>query len=287
MLAIPLYAVGGVRTKAVKEAAEYVTSKFGREATEEFGEGATHVVAKRIETLAAKHGEEVVVEATKKVGPRVFRLVEEVGEDGAPRALKLMARQGDEAVWVVARPKSFALFAKYGDNAADAMIRHQEIAEALIENYGTPMTNALVGVNGQSARRLAMLADEGTLTKISQRDALLETVGKYGDKAMDWVWRNKAAITTVAVVAAFVANPEPFIYGAVEVVAIGSEHVVRPVAESAAKSINWNFFAGVVAVSLMLLVATRMILRRTRLTGSHASTRHPALRSFINLRSSA
>jgi len=210
--------------------------------------------------VAAKYGEEVAVTAAKKVGPRLFRLVEEVGEDEAPRALKSLARRGDEAVWVVARPKSFALFAKYGDSAADAMIRHREISDPLIENYGMPMVRALTAVDGRNGRRLAMLADDGILTKLPQRDDVLNTIGKYGDRAADWVWRNKAAITTVAVAAAFVNDPEPFINGAVEVVDIGGEKVIRPVAEAAARSLNWNLIIAVPVTLLVLLIILRVLV---------------------------
>jgi len=254
----------GVASKAVQEGTEYVMKKFGREAAEELGEDAAKVLARRMETLATKYGDEVVVDAAKKVGPQVFRLVEEVGEDGAPKALKLMARRGDEAVWVVSRPKSFAIFVKYGDDAADAMIRHRELAESLIENYGTPMTRALTKIDGQNGRRLAMLADEGVLTKVPQRDAVLDTIGKYGNKAADWVWRNKGAITVATVAAAFVANPEPFINGAVEVVDISGEKVIRPVAEAAAKSLNWNLIVGIPLAALAAWLVGKVLIRKWR-----------------------
>ncbi|MCC6239012.1 MAG: hypothetical protein IT448_01740 [Phycisphaerales bacterium] len=230
----------GVASKALQEGTEYVMKKFGREATEEFGEDAAKVLARRMETLATKYGDDVVVEASKKIGPRVFRLVEEVGEDGASKALKLMARRGDDAVWVVSRPKSFRIFAKYGDDAADAMILHREIAESLIENYGRPMTRALTHVDGQNARRLAMLADEGVLAKVPQQAAVLETIEKYGDKAANWVWRNKGAIMVGSVATAFVTNPEAFINGAEKVIEKGGEWIIQPVAEAAANSLNWN-----------------------------------------------
>lgn len=251
----------GLASKTVQEGTKYVMKKFGREAAEELGEDAAKVLARRMETLATKYGDDVVVDAAKKVGPRVFRLVGEVGEDGAPKALKLMARRGDEAVWVVSRPKGLAIFVKYGDDAADAMIRHRELAESLIENYGTPMTRALAKVDGQNGRRLAMLADEGVLTKVAQRDAVLDTMGKYGDKAADWVWRNKGAITVVTVAAASVANPEPFINGAVEVVDISGEKVIRPVAEAAAKSLNWNLIVG---ISFAGIAVCHVLIRRWR-----------------------
>ena len=59
------------------------------------------------------------------------------------------------------------------------------------------------------------------------------------------------------VVAAFVADPEPFLNGAVEVVRIGSEHIVRPVVEKAAESINWNLWVPVALVACLALLGLR------------------------------
>jgi len=261
----------GGKSEAVKEGVKYVLKKFQREAAEELGGDATNVLARRMETLATKYGDDLVVDAAKKVGPRVFRIVEEVGEDGALKALKLMARRGDEAVWVTERPKRFAIFVKHGDDAADAMIRHRELAESLIENYGTSMTRALTKVDRQSGRRLAMLADEGVLTKVPQGAAVLDTIGKFGDKAANWVWHNKGAITVATVAAAFVVNPEPFINGAVEVVEIGGETVIRPVAEAAAKSLNWNVIVGIPLAALAAWLVGKMLFRKWRVSAAAAS----------------
>ncbi len=211
----PLEIHAGIKSKAVEEGAEFVLRKVGREATEELGEAGARVLPRRLEHLAAKYGDDAVESASKKVGPHMLRLLEEVGEEIEQSALRLMAQRGNEAAWVLSRPKSLALFTKYGDEAAEAMIRHREMAEPLIENYGPSMTRALAAVNGQNGRRMAMLAEEGVLVKIPERERVLDTIGQYGDGAADWVWNNKGAIAAVAVVAAFVSNPDPFINGMV------------------------------------------------------------------------
>lgn len=126
------------------------------------------------------------------------------------------------------------------------------------------MARALTKIDGQNGRRLAMLADEGVLTKVPQRDAVLDTIGKYGDKAADGVWRNKGVVTVATVAAAFVANPEPFINGAVEVVDISEEKVIRPVAEAAAKSLDWNLIVGIPLAPLAALFVGKMLIRKWR-----------------------
>lgn len=276
--ALPVEARAGIKSAAVEEGAEFLIRKAGREATEELGEATAHMLPKRLERLAAKYGDDVVSDASMKVGPSTLRLLEEVGEEAEPHALKLMARRGDEAAWVLSRPGGLSLFTKYGDEAAEAMIKHGEMAEPLIEEYGSPMTRALAAVNGQNARRMAMLAEDGVLAKVPERERVLDTIGQYGDGAADWVWNNKGALVAVAVVAAFVSNPEPFINGVVGAADIGEEQLVRPVAETTATSPNWTLIIGASLVVLTLLLVLRGLVRRhdirLRPTGRFDETGH-------------
>ena len=121
--------------------------------------------------------------------------------------MKLMAKYGDEAVWVVAKPKRMAIFVKFGDNAADAMIKHGEIAEPLLQSIGRPAAGAHKAVSSQNGGRLAMMAADGDLAKIGKTAELLEVVAKYGDRAMDFIWRNKGSLTVATALTAFLTNP--------------------------------------------------------------------------------
>ena len=255
-LALP--ASGGVKSAALREAIEVVQRKFGREVMEEFGETGAAGLARKMDVLAAKHGDELVADAAQKVGPQMFRHVEEVGEDGSLQALKLMSRRGDDAIWVVSKPGRFSLFVKYGDDAADAMIKHGEISEALISQFGRSGSKAMAAVDGQQqAVRLARMASEGDLAKMAQPSGVLDVVGRYGDRGADWVWRHKGALAVASISAAFVSNPEPFLNGAVEVVQVGSEYVLRPVAEEVAKSLNWNLWVTIAATVLVVLLVIK------------------------------
>jgi len=235
---------GGLKSEAVEAGADYVIRKFGKDVTKELGEEGAELLATKMETLAAKYGEKETVSAVEKVGPRAFRLVEEVGEDSAPKAIKLMDRVGEDSIWIIARKKSMAIFLKYGDDAADAMIKHKEIAEELIEQFGPSSARALKAVGGQNARRLAMMAEDGKLAAVPQKTELLETIGKYGDGAMNWVWNNKGALATTAILAKFIQNPQPFIDGTVKVVDVGGEKLIKPVttelASGIAKNTDWT-----------------------------------------------
>lgn len=67
---------------------------------------------------------------------------------------------------------------------------------------------------------------------------LLDVVEKHGDRAADFIWRNKAALTTTAVLATFVADPEPFLRGTASLADIATNNIatgiVGPIGEKIA-----------------------------------------------------
>jgi hypothetical protein len=52
-----------------------------------------------------------------------------------------------------------------------------------------------------------MLMADGELTKVGRAQELLGVVAKYGDPAMDFIWRNKGILAGGATLTAFLANP--------------------------------------------------------------------------------
>jgi hypothetical protein len=121
---------GGVTSEAVEAGVKFITQKFAREVAESFGEDAAERLGERLAGMAAKYGEAESVSAVEKVGPRLFQVVAEAGEDGAPKIIKLVNRCGDDAGYIVARPRSVAIFLKFGDPAADAMLKHKGSADS-------------------------------------------------------------------------------------------------------------------------------------------------------------
>lgn len=199
------------KTALAREAAQYVLRKFGKEAAEvEVG-----TLTRKIESLALKHGDDVF-DAVRKVGPRTLRIVQEAGEHG-PHAVMLMARYGDDALWVVAKKNRLALFVKYGENSAESMIKHGEIAEPLLLSFGRPAADAMKVISAQNGRRLAIMQAEGELAEMGRTTELLDVIAKYGDKAMEFVWKHRRSLTVAAALVAFLNNPEPFIDGTVDI----------------------------------------------------------------------
>jgi hypothetical protein len=258
----PSVAFAQGKATIARETAEYVLRRFAPEAEKVGAEALT----RKIESLAIKGGDDAIL-ATRKIGPRIFRIVEEAGEHGVD-SVKLMAKFGDDAVWVVAKPSRMAIFLKYGDSAAQSMIRHGEISEPLLEAFGKPAAGALSAVSARSGRRLAMMSADGELAKIGRTPELLDVVAQKGDRAMDWIWRNKGALTVAAALTAFIANPEPFLDGTSDMAKFATEHVAQPivsipgqVATEAARKLNWNALAFCSVLAVSSLVGARMWLR--------------------------
>ncbi|MBS0263102.1 MAG: hypothetical protein JSS02_14255 [Planctomycetes bacterium] len=233
-----LRADAGVRSKAVQEAVEFVSKKFGKEAAEE----GIELLSSKMVRLAAQHGDDVVVTAFKKVGPRAGKIVSEVGEQNSGLALRLLAKHGDEAVAIVGKRSALGAVARYGDDAAEAILKHGSVGEQLVETFAREGAEALVKVTPQNGRRLAMLAADGTM-----KPELMSVVTRYGDEACEFIWRNKGALATGAVLATFVASPEPYLEGTQQLVSTVAEAAVKPLADvprvvaaEAAANTNWT-----------------------------------------------
>jgi hypothetical protein len=252
-----------VTTAAVRETTEFVMKKFSKEAVEQGAES----LAKQIEVQAMRHGDDAL-KAVKNVGPKALKAAQEAGENGGP-ALRAMARFGDDGLeWVAKRPQGLELAAKYGDDAAAALVKHRGVAEPVIAQFGESSIKALNAVAPQEGRRLAIMAADGELAKIGRTPELLDVVAKYGNRGADFVWNHKGALAVGAGLTAFLANPEPFIDGTNDLAKIVGENAVKPlvsmpgqVATEAAKRLDWTLFAIVGIMALAIVSVWRSYLR--------------------------
>lgn len=252
-------AQAGLGSKAAGELAEFVMKKFGKQVA---AEGAEKLAA-RLVKATARHGDDVLT-AVRKVGPKAIVLADDAGAN-APRVLRLLTHYGDDAARVLSRPKGMALFARYGDDAASALIKHPGIAEPLVESMGRPAVNALGAVGARSGRRLAMMAEGGELAALGRTPEVMGVIAKYGDPAMEFIWRHKGALAVGTALTAFLANPQPFIDGTTEITSTVAENVAKPavvaagnVAQEAAGFARWTLtmLVAALAVGLGLAVST-------------------------------
>lgn len=256
ILAQPFPAGAGVTTSTIRELSEFILKKFGKGAA---GETAEQIATKTTKVLA-KHGDECLP-LLRRSGHAGFQALEEAGEQ-APDVIKLFANRGDEAVWIISQPKKLTIFLKHGDTAADALLKHPGIADDLIEEYGINAAGALTRVSRTQAQHLSMMAADGTLDAIPQKAELLAVIRKYGDEAMDFVWKNKGSLAVATVLASFLSDPESYISGAKVLIA---DPLLNPIAQNT----NWTLIIlvclGVVFAPLIALSITKTVvsIRRT------------------------
>ena len=118
-----------------------------------------------------------------------------------------------------------------------------------------------------------MMADDAALAKIGRTDEVLAVVSKYGDRAMDFIWKNKGSLTVATVLTAFLANPQPFIDGTVDVTKSGLESVAQPLATEIGKGTQWTLVLPTLAAIVALLIAFRLWLRHRSTKNTNIASR--------------
>ena len=240
LLTVGQPALGGVKGKGITEALEFVGKKFGKEVAEDGAEK----LSSKMTQLAAKHGDDVVGAALKKVGPRAGQVAVDAGEHGG-LALKLLAEHGDDALSVVAKKTSLNTVARYGDTAASALIKHGAVGESIVEQFALPGAQALMKVTPQNGRRMAMMAAKGEMNP-----ELMAVITKHGDSACEFIWRQKKSLAVAATLTAFVSDPAGFLDGTQKLVGTVADSTVKPLAQipntvagEIARGTNWTLLA--------------------------------------------
>lgn len=244
-------AIAGPAGTAIRETAEVILTKFGKGAAGQTVEEVTEATAK----IVAKHGDEALP-LLRNHGHAGFTALKEAGEN-APDVIKLYARKGDGAIWVISEPKKLAIFIKHGDSAADALLKHPGIADTLIGRYGDEAVGALNTVSRQNAQRLSMVADDGLFAATPRSKELLPVIRQHGDEAMDFIWKNKGSLAVAAVLGTFLVDPQTYISGAKEL-------IVSPVVQPIARSTSWTLIIAGVLIVVFLPFIARSIMKARR-----------------------
>ena len=110
-----------------------------------------------------------------------------------------------------------------------------------------------------------MMLDDGSFARIGHADQLLGVVERFGNRALDFIWRNKGVLAGGAVLAAFLSDPKPYLDGVVQLTGTVGAQVAEPLKEvslEAARQVNWTLLALVV----ILLGAMWTVIRHRRPT---------------------
>ena len=96
----------------------------------------------------------------------------------------------------------------------------------------------------------------------------MSVIEKYGDRGMAFVWRNKVPLASTAALAAFLADPQPFIDGTRDLAATLGEHVIAPAVgatvDAIAPHVEWTWLA-IAVVGILAAVSLAKYYLRQRL----------------------
>jgi hypothetical protein len=153
-------------------------------------------------------------------------------------------------------------------NAPRAVAPHLKVGTTLVPLAGSS-SRAMTALAPRNARRLAMLAEDETLTRTGRWSELLSVVERHGDRAMDFVWRHKGALAVATVLGTFLADPEAFLGGGRELVAGAAQEATQPIALVAGTAAGrWMDIArSLVVVGLAWLVLVPALVVSARLLG--------------------
>jgi hypothetical protein len=222
-----------VQSAAARRVAREVVESFGREAVE--------AAEPRVARLVEAYGEEAVT-VLRKVGPSGVQAMERFG---AP-SLRILSRWGDDGIRLLAveGESAVAAMTKYGEEAVELMIRHPGVGRDLLAQFGGQILRRPLST--ESVIALNRLAEP---IRASGRSAeILAVVEKFGDRACDFLWRNKGIIFLTSVLAAFLNDPQPYLDGVKQLVVQPATQVAR----DAAARTNWTL---VVIVTILIVAA--------------------------------
>ena len=214
--------------------------RVAREVVESFGREAVEAAEPRVIRLIEAYGEEAGT-VLRKVGPSGIQVMERFGAPG----LKILGRWGDDGLRLLAveGEAAVASMAKYGDDAVALMIRHPGVGRDLLTQFGAQVLRR--PLTTESVVALNRLAEP---IRASGRSAeILAVVEKFGDRACDFLWRNKGTIFLTAVLAAFLNDPQPYLDGVKQLVVQPATQMAR----DASARTNWT----VVVVVAVLIAA--------------------------------
>jgi hypothetical protein len=215
--------------------------RVAREVVEAFGREAVEAAEPRVARLVEAYGEEAAT-VLRKVGPPGVQAMERFGAPG----LRILARWGDDGVRLLAveGEAAVASMARYGEEAIELMVRHPGVGRDLLAQFGAQALRTKLRT--ESVVTLNRLAEP---IRTSGRSAeIFAVIEKFGDRACDFLWRNKGTIFLASVLAAFLHDPKPYLDGVKELVV----EPMTKVAHDAASRTDWTL---VVIVAVLIISA--------------------------------
>ena len=176
------------------------------------------------------------LEIVARRGDQAVDVLWQAHRRGIP-ALQMVGRYGEDAVEMLTNPRAARLIQKHGADVAGALIRHGDRALDLIETYGDDAARLLRQLDAEEASRLyALLKGSSKLPLDRQQTQLLwKRLRQYGKPLLEFMWQHRKELAVAGVLAAFLANPEPFVTGARDLAEVIAENTLKPLAETPQK----------------------------------------------------
>jgi hypothetical protein len=219
------------QSAAARRAAREVVEVFGREAVES--------AEPRVLRLIVAYGDETAA-ALRKVGPAGVQAIERFGAPG----MKILSRWGDDGLRLLAveGDSAVAALGRYGEEAVEIMVRHPGVGRDLLTRFGEQAIRTRLTT--ESVVTLNRLADD--IARSGRSAEIFGVIEKFGDRACEFLWRNKGTIFLAGVLVAFLHDPQPYLDGVKQLVVQPATEVAR----DAAGRTNWT--AVVIVVVLIV-----------------------------------
>ncbi len=229
--------------------------RVAREVVESFGREAVEAAEPRVLRLVEAYGEEAGM-VLRRVGPSGIQAMERFGASG----LRILARFGDDGVRLLAieGDAAVAALARYGEEAVELMIRHPGVGQEVLATFGSQVLRTPLRTESMIA--LGRLSEP--IRNSGRSVEILAVIEKYGDRACDFLWRNKGTIFVGSVLAAFLHDPKPYIEGLKQL----AVEPATQVAHDAATRTNWTLvvISAILIASVWLGIRWAWATRRSR-----------------------
>ena len=248
LLAVSLMGPGATDGVFAQSAA---ARRIARELLETFGRQTIERAEPRIARLVEAYGDDAI-RALRRAGPPAIETLEKFGATGA----RVVGRWGEEGVRLMAVEGEAVgpLLARFGDDAAGFMLRHPGAGRDLLERFGAQALR--VPLSTESVVTLNRLAEP--IQNSGRAAEIFGVIERFGDRSCDFLWRNKGTIFAGALLASFLADPQPYLDGLKQL-------VVQPAADvagEAARRTNWTAVGCATAIALVAFAS--FALRRRR-----------------------
>jgi hypothetical protein len=239
------------QSAAARKAAKEVVETFAREAIER--------AEPRVAALIDAYGDDAArvlrrvgapgVAALEKHGAAGLRILSRWGDDG----IRLLASEGDDAV---------RMLAAHGDDGISFMIRHPGVGRDLLGHFGRQALKS--DISTESVILLNRLAEP--IKSSGRSEAIFGVVERFGDRACQFLWRHKGTIFAAAVLASFLADPQPYLDGVKQLVV---EPATRA-AEGAVGRTDWTLVFIALGLAAMAGLAARHFIRARKASRKEA-----------------